>query len=178
MENKTFWRNINDWTVSSQFLNWVLFLLQYLHFKILAADFLWFLITFLLDLLKIIDAHGLTIQGRGYMMFFAKIPRGSRFSGKIAWGGGSPYFGFYCIFINKCFEICLRGVLYLPPPPPPHLTPPPVCIYVLNGASKQKAINSSYLDAYKGRCDEKFCQLKFKEIIKFFSYCVYLDNSI
>jgi hypothetical protein len=50
-------------------------------------------------------------------MFFAKIPRGSRLSGKIA-RGGSPYFGFYCIFINKCFEICLRGVLYLPFPLP------------------------------------------------------------
>ena len=47
---------------------------------------------------------------------------GSRLSGKIAWG--SPYFRFYCIFINKCFEICLRGVIYLPSP---HLAP--VCIY-------------------------------------------------
>jgi hypothetical protein len=56
--------------------------------------------------------------------------------------GGSPYFGFYCIFINKCFEICLRGVLYLPsplpppppsplPPPPTSPPPPPVCIYVI-----------------------------------------------
>ncbi len=63
-----------------------------------------------------IDAHGLKIQGRGYLMFFPKIPRGSRFSGKIAWGGG-PYFGFHNVFfINKCFEICLRGVLYLPSP--------------------------------------------------------------
>jgi hypothetical protein len=35
-----------------------------------------------------IDAHGLKIQGRGYLMFFAKIPGGwgSRLSGKIAWG--------------------------------------------------------------------------------------------
>jgi hypothetical protein len=46
-----------------------------------------------------IDAHGLKIQERGYLMFFAKIPRGSRLSGN---------FGFDCVFINKCFEICLR----------------------------------------------------------------------
>jgi len=52
-------------------------------------------------------------------MFFAKIPRGSQgFQEKLP-GGGVPYFGFYCIFINKCFEICLRGVLYLPSPLPP-----------------------------------------------------------
>ncbi len=72
-----------------------------------------------------IDAHGLNIQGRGYLMFFAKIPRGGQgFQEKLPGGGGSPYFGFYCIFINKCFEICLRGVLYVPSPSP-HLTPPP-----------------------------------------------------
>ncbi len=48
---------------------------------------------------------------------FAKIPRrGQGFQEKLPWR--SPYFGFYCIFINKCFEICLRGVLYLPSPPP------------------------------------------------------------
>ena len=63
----------------------------------------------------IIDAHGLKIQGRGYLMFFAKIPRGVKAFRKNCLGG-SPYFGFYCIFINKCFEICLRGVLYLPSP--------------------------------------------------------------
>ncbi len=29
--------------------------------------------------------------------------------------GGSPFLGFYCIFINKCFEICLEGsYIYLP----------------------------------------------------------------
>jgi hypothetical protein len=33
--------------------------------------------------------------------------------------GGSPYFWFYCVFINKCFEIGLRGVLYLPSSHPP-----------------------------------------------------------
>ncbi len=72
-----------------------------------------------------IDAHGLKIQGRGYLMFFAEIPRGVKAFRKNCLGGGSPYFGFYCIFINKCFVICLRGVLYLPAPLP-HL-PPPLC---------------------------------------------------
>jgi hypothetical protein len=77
-----------------------------------------------------IDAHGLKLQWRGYLMFFAKIPRGGQgFHEKLS--GGSPYFGFYCIFIDKCFEICLRGVLYLPYPlSPPH---PPVCIYIAHG---------------------------------------------
>ncbi len=70
----------------------------------------------------VIDAHGLKIQGRGYLIFFTKIPRGVKAFRKNCLGG-SPYFGFYCIFINKCFEICLRGVLYLPSPlPSPHLT--------------------------------------------------------
>ncbi len=74
-----------------------------------------------------IDAHGLKIQGRGYLMFFAKISRGVKAFRKNCLGG-SPYLGFYCIFINKYFKICLRGVLYLSSPlPPPH--PPPVCIY-------------------------------------------------
>ena len=73
-----------------------------------------------------IDAHRLKIQGRGYLMFFAKIPRwGQGFQEKLS--GGSPYFRFYCIFINKCFEICLRGVLYLPSPLPP---PPPPRVHL------------------------------------------------
>ncbi len=49
-------------------------------------------------------------------MFFAKIRRGVKaFRQKLPVGGGgavSPDLGFYCVFINKCFEICLRGVLY------------------------------------------------------------------
>ncbi len=37
---------------------------------------------------------------------FVKIPGGGGqgFPGKIAWGG-SPYFGFYCIFINKLIPL-------------------------------------------------------------------------
>ncbi len=45
-------------------------------------------------------------------------------SGKIAWGG-SHNFRFYSIFINKCFEICLKGVLYYIYPP--RIPPPPLC---------------------------------------------------
>ncbi len=64
--------------------------------------------------------------GEGVPDVFDKICRGgSRLSVKIAWGG-SPYFGFYCILIHKCFE-----KLTLPPPPPGPTSPPPVCIYEL-----------------------------------------------
>jgi hypothetical protein len=70
--------------------------------------------------IMVLNAHWLKIQGSRYLMFLAKIPRGSQgFQEKLP--VGPPSFGFYCIFINKCFEICLRGVLYLPstlPPPP------------------------------------------------------------
>jgi hypothetical protein len=80
---------------------------------------LWHLLT--------IHAHGLKIQGRGYLMFFAKIPReGQGFQEKLRGGWGSSYFGFYCIFINKCFEICLRGLLYLPSTLTPTSSPPHV----------------------------------------------------
>ena len=33
--------------------------------------------------------------------------------------GGVPYFGSYCIFINKSFQICLGGVSYVNPAPSP-----------------------------------------------------------
>ncbi len=74
-----------------------------------------------------IDAHGLKIQGRGVSEVFAKIPGGGGGQGfqKKLPGGGSPYFGFYCIFINNCFEICQRGTIFTLPPGPP------VCIYEL-----------------------------------------------
>ncbi len=91
------------------------------------------------------DAHGLKIQGRGYLMFFAKIPRGVKGFRKNCLGrGGSPYFGFYCIFINKCFEICLTGVLYLPSPLP-HLTPPGVHLWVRGYAKEPPKKNSKKL---------------------------------
>jgi hypothetical protein len=67
----------------------------------------------------------LKIQGRGYLMCFCQNPEVKGFRKNCL--GGSPYFGFYCIFINKCFEICLRGILYLPSPSP-YLNPL-VCIY-------------------------------------------------
>jgi hypothetical protein len=51
-----------------------------------------------------IDAHGLKIQGRGYLMFFAKIPRGgSRLSGKIAWGG-PPISGFIAFLFSSVLK--------------------------------------------------------------------------
>ncbi len=58
-----------------------------------------------------IDAYGLKIQGRGNLMFLTKFLGwgGQGFQKNCRWGGWSPFFGFYCIFINMCFEICLRG---------------------------------------------------------------------
>ncbi len=53
------------------------------------------------------------------------LQRGVKSFSKNAWGGGSPYFGFYCILIQQCFEI------YPAPPPPGSTSPPPVCIYEL-----------------------------------------------
>jgi hypothetical protein len=68
------------------------------------------------------DAHGLRIQGRGYLMFFPKSLGGHSFQEKLlGGGGGSLYFGFYCIFIDKCFKICIRRVILPPPPPCVHL---------------------------------------------------------
>jgi hypothetical protein len=45
----------------------------------------------------------------GDLKFFAKIPwgRGQGFQEKLP--GGFPYFGSYCIFKIKCFEICMGG---------------------------------------------------------------------
>ncbi len=84
-------------------------------------------------------------------MFFAKISRGVKAFRKNCRGGG-PYFGFYCIFINKCFEICLRGVLYLPSPHLiphcVHLCPRKICcetFFPNLGCSQQEKISTSTL---------------------------------
>ncbi len=60
--------------------------------------------------------------GEGVCDVFAKIPRGSRLSGKIA--GRVHLFGFYCIFINKFFKTFPGGQCYFITP-----SPLPVCIY-------------------------------------------------
>ena len=62
-----------------------------------------------------IDAYGLKIQGRGYLMLFAKILGGQGFQENAV-----PLIWVLLHFFFKCFEICLRWVLYLPFP---HLTP-------------------------------------------------------
>ncbi len=76
-----------------------------------------------------IETRGLKIQESclGVAQFFAKIHKGGQgFQDKLPWGG-SPYYGCYSIFINKCFEICLGGgVSYInlsPCPPHPHCVP-------------------------------------------------------
>ncbi len=71
-----------------------------------------------------IDAHGLKIQGRGYGMFLPKFLGGVKGFRKNCYGG-STYFAFYCIFINKFFKNLPGGVLFHTPPPP--LAPPPLC---------------------------------------------------
>jgi hypothetical protein len=79
-------------------------------------------------------------------MFFGKIPRGVKAFRKN-YLGGPPISGFiinfYCIFINKCYEICLSGVLYLPSP---HLTP--LCASMV--LSPLKFYVTSQLDASSG----------------------------
>jgi hypothetical protein len=91
---------------------------------------------------KAIDAHGLKIQGRGYLKLLPKSLGGCqvKVSGKGKIAQGSHYFGFYCIFINKSFEIFLGGAiftLHFPPRPPP-LSLRPVC-------SMFKAVFERYL---------------------------------
>jgi hypothetical protein len=51
-----------------------------------------------------IGVHGLKIQERRYLMFFAKIPNGgSRLSGKIAWGG-PPISGFITFLLTSVLK--------------------------------------------------------------------------
>jgi hypothetical protein len=60
--------------------------------------------------------------GEGVAQIFAKNPGGQVFQEKLP--GRSPYFGYYCIFINKSFEIRLWGLKFnlpLPSPPCVHL---------------------------------------------------------
>jgi hypothetical protein len=49
------------------------------------------------------DAHGLKIQGRGYLIFFGNIPRGSRLSGKFAWEG-PPISGFIAFLLTNVLK--------------------------------------------------------------------------
>jgi hypothetical protein len=71
-----------------------------------------------------IDAHGLKIQERGYLMFLPKSLVGvSRLSGKIAWRG-TPILGFIAFLLTSFSKICLgERVLFYPPPP----GRPPLC---------------------------------------------------
>jgi hypothetical protein len=74
-------------------------------------------------------------------MFFCQNSLGGQgFLEKLP--GGYPYFGFYSIFINKCFEICLRGVLYLPSPYP---TSPPTCVHLCESKDCCKLLQPAML---------------------------------
>jgi hypothetical protein len=46
----------------------------------------------------------LKIQGRRYVMFFGKIPRGSRLSGKIAWRV-PPILGFIAFLLTSVLKL-------------------------------------------------------------------------
>ncbi len=64
-----------------------------------------------------IDAHGLKIQGRGYLMFLPKSLGGSRLSVKIARvGEGLPILGFISFLLTSFLKICLGGAVSSPPP--------------------------------------------------------------
>ncbi len=73
--------------------------------------------------ITIIDAHGLKIQGRGYLMFFAKIPRGVKCFRKNCLGG-PPISGFIAFLLTSVLKFAWGGY-YIYPSPSPH---PPVCI--------------------------------------------------
>jgi hypothetical protein len=53
-------------------------------------------------MLRLIDAHELKIHG-GFLKFLSKSLGGIKAFRKNC-QGGSTYFGFYCIFINKFFK--------------------------------------------------------------------------
>ncbi len=64
--------------------------------------------------------------------------------------GGSSYFGFHCIFINKFFENLPGGVLFHTPPSP---LPPPPCVHLWKWklqlfASRQKKISKKKIEGY------------------------------
>ena len=68
-----------------------------------------------------IDAYGLKIQGRGYLMFFAKIPRGGQgFQEKLP--GGPPISGFIAFLLTSVLKFAWGGC-FIYPTPSPHLTP-------------------------------------------------------
>jgi hypothetical protein len=79
-------------------------------------------------LLTIIDAHGLKIQGRGYLMFF--LPKSlwgvKAFRKNCLWG--SRISGFIAFLLTSVLNIVWRGYYIYPPPSP---TSPPLCASML-----------------------------------------------
>jgi hypothetical protein len=92
-----------------------------------------------------IDAHELKIQGtrRNSSDFCQNYSGGQGSLSKIA--RGIAYFGFYCIFMNKSFEICLGGPVFTPPP----LSPLSPMFASMHGDNYPKLVNTLlrfYLD--------------------------------
>jgi hypothetical protein len=73
---------------------------------------------------QIIDAHGLKIQGRGYLMFLPKFLGGVKAFRKNCLGG-PPILGFIAFLLTSFSKICPGGgaVSYPPPTPCVHLWP-------------------------------------------------------
>ncbi len=59
------------------------------------------------------DAHGLKIQGRGYLMFFAKIPRGVKAFRKNCLGG-PPISGFIAFLLTSVLKFAWGGYCIYP----------------------------------------------------------------
>ncbi len=88
--------------------------------KIMLTDFLY----------RLIDAHGLKIQGRGYGMFLPKLQGGVKGFRKNC-QGGPPILRFIAFLLTSFSKICLGGGCCFIPSPPPL---PPLCasMYRLN----------------------------------------------
>jgi hypothetical protein len=67
--------------------------------------------------------------GEGVTVVFAKIPGGGGQGFQEKLPGGDLLFRVLLHFINKGYEICLGGVLYLPKPLTP-LPPQPPCVHL------------------------------------------------
>jgi hypothetical protein len=73
-------------------------------------------------LLVVIDAHGLKIQGRGYLKFLPKSRGGGGEAFKKNCLGGPPISGFIAFLLTSVLKFS-RGGYYIYPPPSP--TSPP-----------------------------------------------------
>ena len=134
-----------------------------------------------------IDAHRLKSRGWGTWCFLPKSLGGG--GGVKAFRKNSfPYFGFYCISINKCFEIYLRGdYIYPSPHPSPCASMAIFAKFNCQYCKKARQVvcqNDRLTDRLAGCfsaniCPIKPCCLVYKKVTKnsniaFFSLCINL----